>query len=64
MQKRTTKRKEFYSITQICDELEISRATVYRLMKKGELYFYKLGGRRKVRLPYHHKTERTLSKIK
>lgn len=40
---------EMYTIPQACTMLNISRATIYRLMQSKELKFIEIGGNRRIR---------------
>ncbi|QDH80449.1 helix-turn-helix domain-containing protein [Echinicola soli] len=42
---RALKEKEYLNLDDVCELLNISRTTLFRIRKKGDLQFIKLGGR-------------------
>jgi excisionase family DNA binding protein len=53
--------KRSFTITELAERWGVSRSTVYRLMKRGEVPFFKVGSTRRVRVEDVEQAEKSVS---
>jgi len=45
----TTKEKEFYTVKELAELLEVTAQTIYRMMRRGQIAYYSIGRAKRFR---------------